>query len=163
MFVGNDLEKITTKGRSPHFLRMTFLQKCFTESEMHYAKDEASLLHFYTKFWTQKEAVYKLLRQKNRIERSYNPLALVMNKLEHDLSVCEFESQQIYVKTSMSEHFAHSIAVEKMSHFETLVQIEEKCRLNKINGFPFVFFNGYWRMASKSNSGGREIVVTLVS
>lgn len=161
MFIGNDLEPLTYDGRSSHFLSVAFLQKCFSDREMHYALEESSLLHFYAKYWTQKEAAYKLFHQKGVIDRRFNPLALEISKINRELSVCQFGLHQVFVKTMMTPHFAHSIAVEKISQFEQLLSFKENFRLMKIGEFPRVFVNGFWRTASKSHSCGNEIVVTL--
>jgi phosphopantetheinyl transferase (holo-ACP synthase) len=162
MFVGNDLEKLTIEGRSQHFLSTAFLLKCFTEKEMQFAESEPSLLFFYTKYWTQKEAAYKLFRQKGLIERLYNPTKLEITKIDDEQSICRFQTHQLFVKTMFIDDFVHSIAVEDVSDFEKVMQLEGKLILCKIGEFPFVFWNGFWRNVSKSCSHDQQLTVLVL-
>lgn len=72
-----------------------------------------------------------------------------------------FENQIYHTKTSVSEDYIYSEAVENILDFDKIIEIKKSESLNKVNGIPYYTVDNQMFSASKTQHGKYEKAVYL--
>jgi phosphopantetheinyl transferase (holo-ACP synthase) len=154
--IGNDVVDLFLAEQESNWQRKGFLEKLFTvDEQLLILKSEDKPVLIWT-MWSQKEAVYKILRQKGA-NRGFYPL-----KIEcFDTEKVRFQNEVFYTTTSRKGNLLQTLAVTKRSDFKICELLSSKQELIYENEIPFYLLNGIKMHATKSHHGRFENIYFL--
>jgi phosphopantetheinyl transferase (holo-ACP synthase) len=137
--IGNDIVDLVAAKKESNWKRAGFLDKIFTEREQLLILSAENPEQLVWDLWSRKEAAYKIYNRQTGV-RAYIPLQLecydskIENGIRFGKVVCN--SQIYYTKTEISEANIHSIAVTRISDFDSIQYLENNSNIQKTNGIP---------------------------
>lgn len=106
--IGNDIVDIATAQRESNWQRPRFLQKLFTENEQQIILNSEDSLISVWRFWSMKEAAYKLYTQLNP-SRFYSPKKFECI-FKNGYTTVKFQDFECYVETKINSDYIISEA-----------------------------------------------------
>lgn len=149
--IGNDVIDLALAAKESNWQRKGFIEKLFTSDEQLLIQKATDNSIMVWSLWSQKEAVYKILRQKGA-SRGFYPL-----KIEClDGDTVQFQNQIFYTKTSIENTLLHTLAVSKKSDFEFCKPLFDYKKVVYKKEIPFYLKNGIHLFSTKSHHGQYE-------
>ena len=158
--IGNDVVDLELASLQSNWQRKGYLDKIFTNLEQVFITKSTNQNEQVWRFWSRKEAVYKLLLQQGK-SKGYYPKKIAC--LDDNLTtgiVC-FENKKYYTKTFISDNYIHSIAVSSKANLNQIIKINWNENCIKINEIPYLKTAATLVSISKSHHGRFEEVVAL--
>lgn len=154
--IGNDVVDLALAARESTISRKGFLDKLFILEEQLFIKtSEDKTLTIWT-MWSQKEAVYKILRQKGA-SRGFYPKKIECISIEK----VRYQNEVYYTKTITEGTCLHTLAVTKKADFKNCISLPCSAPLIYKREIPFFNDNGKLAPATKSHHGELEFIFFL--
>ena len=154
--IGNDVVDLALADQESNWQRKGFLEKLFTvEEQLRIAKAENKQVLIWT-MWSQKEAVYKLLRQKGA-SRGFYPIKIECLTYEK----VKYQKEEFYTKTTIDGNCLHTLAVTQEADFVFYKSLSKNQALIYENEIPFYVENGNRLNVTKSHHGQFERIYYL--
>ena len=160
--IGNDVVDLALASTQSNWKRKGYLEKIFTNLEQEFILKSADPNEMVWSLWSRKEAVYKIIIQKEG-KQGYYPKKIECVNSGFENGIVRFENQYFYTKTTTSKESIYSLAIGNNADFNKIVEITNFENLLKINGIPFYELNSKLYAASKSHHGRFEKIVYLQS
>jgi phosphopantetheinyl transferase (holo-ACP synthase) len=138
--IGNDVVDFELTKKQTNWRRMGYLSKLFTDSEQSDINNSHNQDLAVWQLWSQKEAVYKIIRQLGA-SRGFYPKKIIGNLNNSDFQKVSFENQVFYCQTTIFEQHLHTIALVEKAHFSAVQNIVQKDKVFKIGEFPYLQIN----------------------
>ena len=161
--IGNDIIDLNLAHRESNWQRHGFLQKLFTKDEQNFIVNSKNSELSLWLLWSMKEAVYKAVQRKYKLDRFYNPKQFICSQLKLGLNqasgavsfreevfetVSDLFPNKILSYTANTE-FSFS-SVEKNARSLILQKVSEGLGIPLISlnihkneqGIPFITYNG---------------------
>jgi len=138
--IGNDVVDFQYAQQQSNWRRNGYLLKIFTDSEQSDIFNNSNQDLAVWQLWSQKEAVYKIIRQLGA-PRGFYPQKITGNLNDSEFQKVAFENQVFYCKTAVFEHHLHTIAVVEPNHFFSVQNIIRKEKIFKVGEFPYFQIN----------------------
>lgn len=124
--LGNDIVDLKKANTESNWKRNGYLVKIFSDREQSQIIHSNHPEQLIWLLWSMKEATYKIINRETNL-RLYNPkkFSCLLNENE---SAVYFDGRAYYTKSSIKEHFIHTIATKKI---EDLARIESFYLENK--------------------------------
>lgn len=158
--IGNDVVDLSLAKSESNWKREGYLDKIFTDKEQKFILTNSNPDKIIWNLWSRKEAVYKIIIQKGG-KRGYYPRKLECQNTDSENGIVVFENQIYHTKTSVSEDYIYSEAVENILDFDKIIEIKKSESLNKVNGIPYYTVDNQMFSASKTHHGKYEKAVYL--
>ncbi|WP_103866160.1 4'-phosphopantetheinyl transferase superfamily protein [Aquimarina sp. I32.4] len=126
--IGNDIVDFQVANQQSNWQRRGWLQKIYTDIEQHYILTSENPETLIWKFWSMKEATYKVHQRRFGFSPRYNPKSFqctLRNKVYVD-------SEQYNLNTEVNKHYVHSIAYISETSYCTVVYKNENDVYTKI-------------------------------
>jgi len=107
--IGNDLVDLHCASIESNWERKGFLDKLFTTSEKSQIHSSADPFLLVWKYWTMKEAAYKIYSRMTGI-RSFAPLKLCCTLSEHTYETVLIDNLMFYTCTNTTDNYIHTTA-----------------------------------------------------
>lgn len=160
IFIGHDIIDLQLAKNESNIFRKGYLDKVLTQAEQDLIqKTENPWLCFWL-FWSQKEAVYKLIRQKGE-KRGYFPLKIEIQHSDSKLGKVCFKNQIYYTQTEVNEDKMETIALENPKDFKRIITLDDHIQLSKNEEIPFLEIHQKRQAVSKSHHGRFESCWTV--
>lgn len=138
--IGNDVVDLVQSRRESNWTRPGFMSKLFTDSEQLLVADSKDSELAVWLLWSMKEAAYKIWHRHNRI-RKFMPKQLVCSliKLSSHYAWGKVTCGEsiFYTVTMISADLIHSIAVDDLTTFSQVKEIEKAKILKDPDGIPY--------------------------
>jgi phosphopantetheinyl transferase (holo-ACP synthase) len=154
--IGNDVVDLALTEQESNWQRKGFLEKIFTVDEQLRIENAADKSVLIWTMWSQKEAVYKILRQKGA-SRGFYPLKITCLNAEN----VRYQNEDFYTKTSKVETSLQTLAVTKKTDFDKCRCLSLAAPLVYEKEIPFYLKNGIQLYATKSHHGRFESIYFL--
>jgi len=151
--IGNDVVDLALTEQESNWQRKGFLEKIFTVDEQLRIENAADKPVLIWTMWSQKEAVYKILRQKGA-SRGFYPLKIACLNAEN----VRYQNEDFYTKTSKVETSLQTLAVTKKTDFDKCRSLSLAAPLVYEKEIPFYLKNGIQLNATKSHHGRFESI-----
>ena len=138
--IGNDVVDFQYAQQQSNWQRKGFLPKIFTSIEQDLIAGSENQEKAVWQLWSQKEAVYKIIRQLGA-PRGFYPQKIKGNLNDSEFQKVAFENQVFYCKTAVFEQHLHTIAVVEEHHFSSVQNIVRKEKMFKVGEFPYLQIN----------------------
>lgn len=164
--IGNDVIDILQSRKESNWQRKGFIEKIFSPDEQLLISNASNPEIMVWMLWSMKEAAYKIYNRQTKI-RAYIPQKLicsVQSKNQNYINgkvIC-FDNSY-YTKTFVSDDGIHTVAVNNLSDFENVIEIEKKSIIKEKNGIPYLNLVNTLHDVSISHHGRFEKVVTIKS
>jgi phosphopantetheinyl transferase (holo-ACP synthase) len=162
MHLGHDIIDLALAKQESNIYRKGYLDKILTTQEQKMMRESQNPWLCFWIFWSQKEAVYKILRQKGE-ERGYYPLKIEIQKTESIWGIVHFKNQIYYTQTKHHEDKLESIALDNPNHFSQIITLTKNTQIFKNQEIPFIKTHHQKQTISKSHHGRFESVITLTN
>lgn len=161
--IGNDIVDLNLARHQSNWERYGYLQKLFTEDEQKFIINSNNQELNVWLFWSMKEAVYKAVQRKYKLERFYNPKQFVCSQVQLTSGKAKgevFFQNEIFKTTSelfpdkvlsytANTEFSH-FSEEKNARFLLLQKVSERflIPLDSLNitktgqGIPLITYHG---------------------
>ena len=161
--IGNDIVDLNLARLQSNWERQGYLQKLFTEDEQKFIVNSNNQELNVWLFWSMKEAVYKAVQRKYKLERFYNPKQFVCSQVQLTPEKARGEvsyQDEIFKTTSelfpdkilsytANSEFSH-FSEEKNARFLLLQKVSERflIPLDSLNitktgqGIPLITYHG---------------------
>lgn len=106
--VGNDIVDLNEAQKASNWKRPRFLEKLFSEAELHYIKTSDNPFLMVWRLWSMKEASYKLYTQLNP-SRFYNPKAFKCS-IQGNKGIVRFKDFKCNLETKTTSNYIISEA-----------------------------------------------------
>lgn len=153
--IGNDVVDLALATTQSNWKRKGYLDKVFTDLEQEFISKSSNPNEMVWSLWSRKEAVYKIIIQKNG-KRGYYPKKIECLNADFENGIVIFENTYFYTKTKVTIDSIHSLAIEKKEDFGRIKVITNFEKLIKINGIPFYELDSKLYAATKSHHGQFE-------
>lgn len=107
--IGNDLVDLHFASIESNWERKGFLDKLFTTSEKAQIHSSADPFLLVWKYWTMKEAAYKIHSRMTGI-RSFAPEKLCCTRGEHTFGTVRIDDLKFYTCTEITDKYIHTTA-----------------------------------------------------
>ena len=164
--IGNDIIDIIQSRRESNWQRKGFVQKIFTTQEQQLISNAQNPETTIWMLWSMKEAAYKIYNRKTKLRR-YIPQQFVctISSQNQDciLGKVNCEENVYYTKTILTQESINTIAVNSVSDFKNVIEIENKNIIKDKNGVPYLInsLSNTIQDVSISHHGRFEKVVTI--
>jgi len=164
--IGNDIIDIKQSRRESNWQRKGFIQKIFTTQEQLLISNAQNPETMIWMLWSMKEASYKIYNRKTKL-RIYIPQQFVcaITSQNHDCVIGKVNCHEnvYYTKTILTQESINTIAVNSISDFNNVIEIENKNIVKDENGIPYLInsFSNTIQDVSISHHGRFEKVVTI--
>lgn len=149
--IGNDLVDLSLAKHAHRWERKGFLEKIFTENELHLVQSGPDLFTSLWWLWSQKEAVYKIVNRSSG-RRWFNPHAFQVTGFGAESTVL-FGTNQYCVRTYQQRDKIESIATDYRADFKCVRPVDLNC-IVKLNELPFFKdYSGKLQPATVSHHG----------
>ncbi len=159
--IGNDIIDLLLAKKESNIFRKGYLEKILTENELKILLNSKDIELSFWQMWSMKEAVYKILRQKE-IERGYYPKKIEVLASDFNYGKVIYDHLIYYTKTKIYDNYLETIALEDFNQFKNIVVLHNNTKLNKTNEIPFIEINNNKYFVSKSHHGRFENMVTFL-
>lgn len=160
--IGNDIVDLALASNQSNWKRKGYLSKIFTDLEQEFISKSSNPNEMVWSLWSRKEAVYKIILQKNG-KHGYYPKKIECLNADNESGIVTFQGDLFYTKTETSIDSIHSLALENKEDFDKIIDITNFEKLVKINGIPFYEWNNKLYAATKSHHGQFEKSLYLQS
>ncbi|TDD94881.1 4'-phosphopantetheinyl transferase family protein [Flavobacterium cellulosilyticum] len=164
--IGNDIVDLALAQKDSNWRRHGFLDKIFTEKEQLLILKSEYPETMVWNLWSRKEASYKIYNRQTQ-KRGYFPLQLecftvdIINDFYYGNVII---NEQIYfTKTEITSQYINTIAVLKVSDFDSIQFLKSNTAIQKDNGLPFYRDpkNAVLKPVSISHHGRFEQIVCI--
>lgn len=165
--IGNDIVDLALARKESNWKRKGYLSKIFSDEEQLIILQSKNPENYVWILWSMKEASYKIFNRDTGI-RGYFPLRLKILKVDfkndfiNGKVIC---GKEIYkTKTIVNQHYIYTVAVNDNSHFNNLIEIENKKIQKDEFGRPF-YFNENARQnmpVSKTHHGRFQRIISIL-
>lgn len=139
--VGNDVVDLVQSRQESDWTRPGFITKLFTPSEQLLIANSKDPEVTVWLLWSMKEAAYKIWNRRNRI-RKYMPKQLVCSLIKlsshYTWGKVTCGESIFYTVTMISPDLIHSIAVDDLTTFSQVKEIEKAKILKEPDGIPYL-------------------------
>lgn len=163
--IGNDIVDLVLAQKESNWKRKGFLDKIFTQNEQLQILNSENPEIMVWDLWSRKEAAYKIYNRQTLI-RGYFPLQLecfsTAIKNEFCYGKVIIKEQLYFTKTKITSQYINTIAVTKVSDFDT-IQYLENDTIQKKDKFPYYLDKEFLvlKPASISHHGRFKQIVCL--
>lgn len=158
--IGNDIIDLKLARLESNIFRKGYLDKILSATEQKIIfESECPWLKFWI-FWSQKEAVYKLIRQKGE-NRGYYPLKIEIQNSDFKLCKVSFKNQIYYTQTKVNDDRLETISLEDPNNFNRIKSLNSSIQFLKNDEIPFIEMNKKKQALSKSHHGRFESCVSV--
>ena len=164
--IGNDIIDIIQSRRESNWQRKGFIQKIFATQEQLLISNAQNPETMIWMLWSMKEAAYKIFNRKTKLRR-YIPQQFVCTITSQNqdciLGKVNYEESVYYTKTILTQESISTIAVNAITDFKNVIEIENKNIIKDKNGIPYLInsFSNIPQDVSISHHGRFEKVVTI--
>jgi phosphopantetheinyl transferase (holo-ACP synthase) len=135
--LGNDIVDLRKANVESNWKRNGYLAKIFSDRE------QSQIIHsnyperLIWLLWSMKEATYKIINRETKL-RLYNPkkFSCLLNEKE---SSVHFEGCTYYTKSSIQEHFIHTIATQKAENLGRIATYYLENKADYVTDFNLKF------------------------
>ncbi len=156
--IGNDIVDLALAKKESNWKREGYLNKIFTSKEQMLISASENPDIMVWNLWSRKEAVYKIYNRKTGI-RAFIPLKIECSKVDLEIGIVTCFNEIYYTKTEITNQYINTVAVIETSDFEKVLVLDNKTKITKLNGIPFLDSNK--KIVSISHHGRFKQVVTL--
>lgn len=158
--IGNDIIDLKLARLESNIFRKGYLDKILSSAEQKIMfESEYPWLQFWI-FWNQKEAVYKLMRQKGE-NRGYYPLKIEIQNSDFKLGKVSFKNQIYYTQTKINDDRLETISLEDPNNFNRIKSLNSNMQFLRNDEIPFIEMNKKKQALSKSHHGRFESCVSV--
>jgi phosphopantetheinyl transferase (holo-ACP synthase) len=159
--IGNDVVDFDKAKADSNWQRAGYLSKIFTDNEQILINKSENQEIAVWQLWSQKEAVYKLVRQLGA-KRGFYPKKIIGNLNHFNRQQIQYEGKFYYCQTIIFETHLHTIALENPIHFEGIKEVTSDIIIEKIGDFPYIKTTENQQIPiSKSHHGAFEYRVGI--
>jgi len=158
--IGNDIIDLKLAKLESNIFRKGYLDKILSLAEQKIMfESECPWLKFWI-FWSQKEAVYKLIRQKGE-KRGYYPLKIEIQNSDFKHGKVCFMNQIYYTQTKVNGDLIETICLEDPNNFNRIKSLNSNLQFSRNNEIPFIEMYENKQALSKSHHGRFESCVSV--
>lgn len=160
MHLGHDIIDLALAKKESNIYRKGYLDKVLTQAEQDLMQKHQNPWLCFWIFWSQKEAVYKLIRQKSE-ERGYYPCKIEVQNTNFQTGKVCFNNQIYHTQTKYSKDKIETIALENPSHFSQIITLDRSLQIVKNDEIPFIEIHQNKQNVSKSHHGRFQSTLTF--
>lgn len=158
--IGNDIIDLKLARLESNIFRKGYLDKILSSAEQKTMfESEYPWLQFWI-FWSQKEAVYKLIRQKGE-NRGFYPFKIEIQNSDIKLGKVCFKNQIYYTQTKVNDDRLETISLEDPNNFNRIKSLNSNMQFLRNDEIPFIEMNKKKQALSKSHHGRFESCVSV--
>ena len=112
--IGNDIIDLSIAKTESNWQRRGFLEKQFTENEQHFILEAPNPFVLVWKFWSMKEAAYKVYAQQNEV-RFFAPKKFACLLISEKEGLVNFKNQIFFTSSIISRDYIFTLASTEKS------------------------------------------------